>query len=186
MTPLVVGADLSLTSTGLASNDGRVLRRQTKPRSGADPVADAIRRMDAIESGVWAIGAYTAALLVVEGPSYASVGGSQHERAGLWWRIALAAANRAVPLLVVTPGQLKKYATGNGSASKDQVLAAVVKRYASWDVTGNDVADAVVLMAIGARLLGHPVEESLPQTHLRALDKLALPAGMKESKSEMG
>lgn len=86
-----------------------------------------------------------------------------------------------MPLLVVTPAQLKTYATGKGNASKDAVLAAAVKRYPAWDITGNDVADAVVLMAIGSRLLGHPIEASLPQTHLRALDKLALPTDLKEA-----
>jgi crossover junction endodeoxyribonuclease RuvC len=78
---------------------------------------------------------------------------------------------------VVPPATLKTYATGKGNASKDAVLAAVVKRYPGWAVTGNDVADAVVLMAMGARLLGHPLESSLPQSHLRALDKLTLPQG---------
>ena len=32
--------------------------------------------------------------------------------------------------------------------------------------------DALVLAAIGARLLGEPIEDSLPASHLRALTKL--------------
>ena len=36
-------------------------------------------------------------------------------------------------------------------------------------------ADAVALAAMGARLLGEPIEDALPKAHLDALAKLALP-----------
>ena len=81
----------------------------------------------------------------------------------------------AAPILTVPPPTRAMFATGRGNAGKDEVLAAAIRRYPAWGIAGNDIADATVLAAIGARLLGHPLEESLPQTHLRALNKLALP-----------
>ncbi len=102
--PRVVGIDLSLASTGLADNQGRVARVRTKPEPGADVLAT-LDRLRAITAGILAV-------------------------------------------------------------------AAAIRRYPAWDITGNDVGDAVVLAALGARLLGHPIDEPMPATHLRALAKL--------------
>ena len=184
--PRVVGADLSLTSTGLADSRGRTDRVRTKPSSD---VPATVRRLASISRNVHSFATMTAGedgvdglryaadpadLVVVEGPSFASTGGQQHTRGGLWWSVVDALHWSDLPILVVPPTVLKTYATGKGNAGKDEVLAAVVKRYPAWDVTGNDIADAVVLAAIGARLLGHPVDD-LPKTHLRALAKVTLP-----------
>jgi crossover junction endodeoxyribonuclease RuvC len=71
---------------------------------------------------------------------------------------------------VVPPSSLKVYATGNGNADKDAVLAAVVLRYQGLvTVVNNDIADALIIAAIGARQIGAPLEASLPATHLRAM-----------------
>jgi hypothetical protein len=78
-------------------------------------------------------------------------------------------------VLPVEPNLRAKYATGKGAASKDAVLAAAVRRYASIDITGNDTADAVCLMAIGLRLLGRPIDDPLPALNLSALTTLSLP-----------
>jgi crossover junction endodeoxyribonuclease RuvC len=183
--PRVVGADLSLTSTGLADSRGRTARVRTKP---SNDLPATVRRLATISREVHTFATLTAdegvdgakyapdpaALVVVEGPSFASTGGQQHTRGGLWWSVVDALHWADLPILVVPPTVLKTYATGKGNAGKDEVLAAVVKRYPEWDVTGNDIADSVVLAAIGARLLGHPVDD-LPKTHLRALAKVALP-----------
>jgi hypothetical protein len=69
-----------------------------------------------------------------------------------------------------------KYATGKGMIAKDAVLAAVVRRYVGIDVTCNDEADALILAAMGARHLGQPIEDSLPLTHLAAMDNVHWPA----------
>lgn len=161
----VVGIDLSLTSTGLADSDGAVMRVRTEPRKGTRPYDDDWRRIYAIRESVRDFGA-NSDLWVLEGPSLGSKGGHAHTRSGLWWQV-YERADR--PIAVVTPGTRMIYATGNGNAGKDACLAAVVKRYSGFDVTGNDVADAVTLMAMGARWLGYPVEDSLPKTHLRAM-----------------
>ncbi len=187
----VAGLDLSLTGTGMAGNgDYWSARIVTKPTKGADSTLDGLRRIGRILREMDGAGVFDHELIVMEGPSFGQMREQgEHVRAGLWWAAAQRAAEVGTPLLVVPPATLKTYATGRGNASKDQVLAAVVKRYPGWEVTGNDVADAVGLMAIGARLLGEPVEASppnfhgsarasLPQTHLRALAALKLPEGI--------
>ena len=196
MSPRVAGIDLSLASTGLADNRGRVDRVQTKS-SGADAtVSDVLRRLHRIVAEVQAFAtlgadldgtkfpADPADLVVIEGPAYGTRRqGGEHVRAGCWWLVADRLTDWGLPILVVPPSVRAMYATGKGNASKDAVLAAAIKRYPAWDITGNDVADAVVLAAIGARLLGHPIDD-LPKTHLRALDKLRLPATLTATKED--
>jgi crossover junction endodeoxyribonuclease RuvC len=115
-------------------------------------------------------------LAVMEGPSYASEGKYSHERAGLWWLVLdTLVTDYKVPVAVVPPAVLKRYATGKGNASKDAVLAAVIRRYPDVPVTGNDQADAWTLCAMGLRHLGHPAEESLPKPNLAAMEKVDWP-----------
>ena len=177
--PRVVGIDLSLTSTGLADNRGRTERVRTKP---ATTVPGTVRRLLDITEAVRGFADIWASLdiqddadlVVIEGPSYGSTTGQQHTRGGLWWLVV--SSLRDFPILVVPPTTRAMYATGKGNAGKDEVLTSAIRRYPAYDITGNDVADAVVLAAIGARMLGHPIDD-LPKTHLRALDKLTLPEG---------
>ena len=84
-------------------------------------------------------------------------------------------AASGVEVLPVPPAVRAKYATGKGNAGKDEVLLAASRRYPHAPIVGNDDADAVVLAAIGARMLGEPIEDSLPKTHLDALARLSLP-----------
>lgn len=183
MTPRVVGVDLSLTSTGLADSHGVTLRVRTKAPAG-DDLPGQIDRLNQICVDVAGFidmsdgdGSYDLAdLVVIEGPAYSrGLGAGFHGNAGLWWsavRVAWAASEGAV--LIVPPNLRAMYATGKAGAGKDEVLAAAVRRYPTFNVTSNDTADAVILAAIGARMLGHPIDD-LPKSHLRALDKLSLP-----------
>jgi hypothetical protein len=167
--PRVIGLDLSLTSTGLSdgSSTWLITSKGTKTATLDDRRG---RLMALCEDAVCAcIGA---ALVVVEGPSFGQARqGGQHDRAGLWWLVVADLGERVVE---VPPATLKTYATGRGNASKDEVLAAVVRRYPTVDVGNNNEADALVLAAMGARHLGHPIDD-LPQTHLRAMTKVAWP-----------
>jgi len=175
----VVGLDLSLTSTGIA------VYPQGKPApwvgtigsagKKGDPWATRYRRLDNLAGRI--IDAVPEnALVVMEAPSYGSVTGSQHDRSGLWWMVYDLLAGTTRTVLPVEPTVRAKYATGKGNASKDAVLAAAVRRYPDIAIDGNDTADAVVLMAIGRRLLGAPIDDPMPKVNLSALDKLSLPA----------
>lgn len=171
----IVGIDPSLTSTGVAWIDVtgtiRVGRIRSTGRAGST-IEQRWQRLTALTDTI-AGGVDRATLLVIEGPAYASVGGSHHDRSGLWWMVvdlALTAGSRVVE---IPPAVRCKYACGKGNASKDQVLAAVIRRYPTVDVTGNDEADSLVLAAIGARMLGRPIDDPMPKEHLAALHKIA-------------
>jgi crossover junction endodeoxyribonuclease RuvC len=114
-------------------------------------------------------------LIVMEGPSMQSKG-RQHTMAGYWWK-AYAALAAFAPVLIVPPTNRIIYATGNGNSSKDEVMLAASRRYPDAPITNNDDADATVLAAIGARVMGRPID-SLPKTHLRALDKVDVSAAL--------
>jgi crossover junction endodeoxyribonuclease RuvC len=172
--PRVVGLDLSLTSTGVAIICGTAVRlaRIEPGDKGGDHA-----RIDRIRSRVWEL-ADGANLAVIEGPSYGSVTGKQHERAGLWWIVTRMLWRAGLPYAVVTPSQLKKYATGKGAgpaSGKDKVLAVTVRRYPMADVDGNDVADALTLAAMAADHLGHPLA-TVPQAQRAVLAGVRWPA----------
>lgn len=183
----IVGLDLSLTSTGLAIVDtgpggATVLHRVRSNGHKTATLAARGHRLDlityAIEEHVCPLGSYQHVdLVVVEGPSYGQHRQSgQHDRAGLWWQTVRLAASLADGYVVeVPPATRTKYATGKGNAPKDHVLASVVRRYPHVPVDGNDTADALVLAAMGARHLGVPLEERLPQANLQAMDAVVWP-----------
>lgn len=181
----VVGIDPSLTSTGIADSTGHTLRVRG-PRMGAT-LLDDLARMTHIATVVREFCAYgpghvahPADLAVIEGPSFGQGRqGGTHARAGLWWLIVDGLTCAGIPIAVVPPATRAMYATGSGSAGKDTVLAAVIKRYPAWQVDGNDIADALAMCALGARLIAHPIDGDLPKTHLRALTKLTLPTPLK-------
>ncbi|MGX1809732.1 hypothetical protein ACWIGI_28760 [Nocardia sp. NPDC055321] len=101
------------------------------------------------------------------------------DRHGLWWLIYDTLAEQGHWVIAVPPPNRAKYATGRGNAGKDAVLAAAVRRYPAIDIIiNNNIADAVILMAIGCRLLGEPIDEPLPATNLAALERLWLPDGI--------
>lgn len=178
---LVAGIDLSLTSTGIAIaewDDGvagrEVQRIQSKGQAGASLTERHRRLVDTMGRVV----SFTcgADLVVIEGPSLGQARqGGQHDRAGLWWLVVETLIGQYGSTVVEVPPSVRaKYATGAGNAGKDAVLAAAVKRYPDWDITGNDIADAVILAAMGCRHLGHPID-SLPQIHLAAMTKVRWP-----------
>lgn len=178
---VVVGLDLSLTSTGAAriTPDGVTVCRiesKTRARRKTDPqptLADRGMRLRRHATNVLSL-CSGARMVCVEGPSFASSGAGTWDRAGFWWMIVNSLLASGIPVVEIPPSNLKTYALGKGNGAgtdKDQVLAAVVRRYPDVDVTGNDVADALVLAAMGARFAGFPIDD-LPQTHLRGMTKV--------------
>ena len=162
----VLGLDLSLTCTGVA---GRGWTDTIKPHAkmrGEDRLL--FIRQQIVTT--WVPGA---ALVAVEGPSYGSTGRGQHERAGLWWMVACALRTHGVPVAVVPPSSLKKYATGRGVGDKDDVMREVTRRF-PWFAGKNDEADALVLAAMAADHLGQPMAD-MPKTHRVALDAVQWP-----------
>jgi Holliday junction resolvasome RuvABC endonuclease subunit len=160
----ITGLDLSLTSTGIArlrpGHTPEVATLTPGNRTGHKRLA-------------WLLAAITyrtakADLVTIEGPSYGSTTGNQHERAGLWWLVAHHLWAAGIPYVVIAPAQLKRYAAGKGNAAKDQVLAAVIRRYSGVPVSGHDQADALILAAMAADHYGRPIAP-VPQANRAAL-----------------
>jgi len=169
-----IGADLSLTSTGVASRLGV---RTIKPRLRRGP-----DRLAFIRDEVWGevAGLVTHpkdAVVFVEGynfgaPRATSTLASLGELGGV---VRLMLWERGVTYVEIPPSVLKKFATGRGNASKEEVLIEAVKRAPSdMVIAGNDTADAWWLYVLGCELLGEPVVE-MPALNRSALTKLLWP-----------
>ncbi|WP_327169514.1 hypothetical protein [Streptomyces subrutilus] len=159
--PLVVGLDLSLTSTGIAG-DGWTANIRTKTRGDA--------RIRILQIGI-ADYIKAADLVVMEGPSFGHGAQAGHEElAGLRVIVRQYCYRHHIPYAVIPPASLKVYATGNGRASKDGVRAAITDRYGylTEGAARYDEADAYAAMAAGYDWLGHPLR-ALPESHRRAL-----------------
>lgn len=184
----VIGIDLSLTSTGVAiiADDGITVTRVTSkppttprhPRTGKPTPPTLHQRRQRLIIIVHEIHQLVCAgnphLVVIEQPAYSKNAGSTHDRSGLWWLVVNEISLSGYQVVEVTPSARAKYATGKGNAGKDDVLAAVVRRYPHVETRGNDEADALVLAAMGARHLGAPIDD-LPLTHVVAMSGVRWP-----------
>lgn len=162
--PRVLGVDLSLTATGIATAAPTHHHTDTlHPPSGLYGRA----RIRWVRDHVLAWAGETD-LVVVEGPSYGSTGRGQHERAGLWWIVTSALERAGHRTAVLPPTSLKRYATGKGNAGKDQVLTAAVRRIIGFD-GDNNAADAAWLAYAGLDQLTAGAHSLVPQAHRLAL-----------------
>lgn len=155
----LLGIDPSLTSTGLAWLDTDTCewvteRYTTSPLDGTQ-WSRMQRIVRAAESRFMT--PVELDLIVIEG--LATYGHNAGLLAGLWWQLVGAAEEYGIEVLTVPPATRAKYAAGSGRASKSDVLAVVRETYEGADVPQHDVADAVALAALGARVKGFPVEQ---------------------------
>lgn len=155
---MIIGVDFSLTATGVAAiTDGEAecITIETKPEEWWHQFP---QRVEQIAYGIeaWADGIPDA--WVIETPAYLAKSSSLDRMFGGWWLLVSHLTNLWEPPIRVSPTQVKKYATDNGNANKDRVLAAVIRRYADVDIDSNDQADALVLAAIGAGVVEAPFE----------------------------
>ncbi|WHT20987.1 hypothetical protein N8J89_07950 [Crossiella sp. CA-258035] len=159
MTTRIVGLDVSFTSTGVARLDqtGSGWRHQlypirTGPHRKGDPWA-LLDRMEYIRSEC-AIATEHADLVVIEGPSFSSVGAASKDLMGLWWLVIHRLRQARLDVAVVPPASLKRWATGKGNADKAAVGVAIGRIWPNVELSGNDVVDALGLASMGAQLLG--------------------------------
>ena len=177
--PRVVGLDLSLTATGIASSAGwcrLVGHPSRRPGTGITQLP-LPQRLEALRDLVYRVTRDIGALdlAVIEAPAVSRSGGGAHERGWLWWRIYGYLADAEIPVATMTPGQLKTYATGKGNGTKSAVVDAVARRWPDWETGGDDnLADAVVLMAAGMDQLGYPVAP-MPRAHRAVLERVTWP-----------
>lgn len=171
----VVGLDLSLTATGIATANGVRTVGSTGRASASLRVRHA-RLADLATQVCLAVSEAAAprtALVVIEAPAFSRTTGHQHDRSGAWWLVVdeLLAAGHLVA--EVSPTSRAKYATGKGNAGKAAVVSAVSHRYGITFADDN-TADAFVLRAMGLHRYGSPLAQ-VPKVHAAALDAVAWP-----------
>lgn len=196
--PHVVGADTSLTATGLAWPDGTVMTHGRAGLTGhtVNPNQRSLdlstltsEILERIIGRTHTNGSARPQLVTMEGLPTSGTK-VDAERCYLWFRLVERLAMSGVPVLAVPPSTLKLYATGMGNANKREVVAAVGEQLPGWEIrrtgkTGkvlgtfdDNKADAVILVAIACHLLGQPIVEVTPYRE-RALEKLTLPPGVR-------
>lgn len=136
-----MGIDQSLTRTGIVVWAGELVHyREIKTKSSDQLEA----RLEAMELGaVECFMEFSPVLTYIEGPAPgARVGNDSRPhmvsgviRLGLWKREAM--------MDVIAPGTLKKHGTGNGRASKEEMLAAARLQWP--ECPHHDLADAFFL-----------------------------------------
>lgn len=170
----VIGLDLSLTCTGVAGvlpAGGWAATIRSQPSAEVSPFS----RLRLIRAGVMDY-VRDADLVVVEGLSLGSQTGHHLTRAGLWHLVMEAVDAACIPWAEASPAAVKKYATGNGGASKDAVLLAVERRWGRHvRVDNNNEADALTLAAMGSHHLQVSTLTTVPKAHAAALDKVRWP-----------
>lgn len=162
----IVGVDTSLASTGVAAwkltDDGPFLlgaEAITVPAVPGATITDRAQRVKRISREVDPWTRHVNTLLVIEGlaPSRTHSGGRDSDLAHLWWTIVSRHAARVdlnCHVAVATPGNVKKWATGNGAADKAAVASAITRLVPQADVTTSDVSDALALSLLGQHLIG--------------------------------
>ena len=169
-TPRVIGLDLSLTSSGVASSLGWTDTIRPKKILGLDRlrmIVDAVRT-------------YTSGydLVVIEGPSFGHSGFRQHEElVALRWMVRDVVDRQQVPFAIVPPATLKLYATGRGNATKNDMAQAMDQAYPGRTpgfLAGRrfDEADALALADMGAAYL---TNASLTAAQTRAIATVQWP-----------
>lgn len=147
-TTTIVGLDLSLTATGIATD---TTTTTIKPKSLAGPerltwITE--RMLEHLPIKV---------LVVLEGYAYGR-NNQAHQLGELGGVIRTMLWNLHVPYVVVPPATLKKYATGKGNAGKEEVLAAAIRRL-GYEGHDNNEADALWLRAMGCAAYGQPLTD---------------------------
>ena len=151
----VVGVDPSIASTGVFKI-GLELRwervQSTPDETSLHTRIERLRGMAVRIHDAVSIGE-PVELIVLEGPAYGSNNAKTHQLAGFWW-LVVHVLDKVAPIAVAQPGTVKKFATGDGRADKDEMLAAAIEAFPTVGVRNNDVADAAALAGLGAVHLG--------------------------------
>jgi Holliday junction resolvasome RuvABC endonuclease subunit len=149
----VVGLDLSLTATGIASTARGGFAEVIRPPAGLDAHQRLAWCRRAIFRGY--IDELPECVVMVEGPSFGSRFGKYHERAGQWWMITHVLWRRRIPFAVVPPETLKRYV--NGKAGKKAEVLVAITRLFPWCPPDDNAADALACCAMYADKLGVPM-----------------------------
>lgn len=167
----VVGIDLSLSATGIATPHG-LYTIKSEP-TASDTIQARLARLGYIILRIQEhVNPLPGALVVVEGPSLGQRRqGGEHLRAGLWWLLIAHLDSAGFQVIEMSPAALKKFATGRGNATKADMRVALLQR-AGLDVRDENQVDAYWLWQVGLHLVGATAAISLPKAQTAVLDKI--------------
>lgn len=169
----IVALDPSLTATGVADSEcGSYL---IVPPAGVRGEARNWQILKAVMAAVDG-----ADVVMIEGYAFGAKGRAVFDIAELGGVLRMGLYTRGVAWVEVPPSCVKTLATGKGNSKKDAVLAEAIRRlgYAGSD---HNEADATWLLQAGLIHYGLPGAATLPQTHLRGLDKIQWPAQLRSA-----
>ena len=170
----VVGIDPSLTSTGLALIDALTGTAYTAAVTSKGKKTDTLvmqseRIRDLTDRICDYVRAADPALVVIESATFSTRNDtSAHRRAGLWWSVVNDLVAEDFSVVMLSPAEVKKFATGKGNAGKDMMVARAATTWGeeTLGTNINDIADALFLATAGSFGLGYPVV--LSETSYRA------------------
>lgn len=175
----ITALDLSLASTGVAEWEDGARRSWTFGGVGkrTDTVQQRYARLyDMADQAVDAAvnGHQVADIALVEAHTFAAKGGSQHDRSGYWWLVVSGLIRAGIPVVEVSPSQIKQFATGKGNAPKDAVLMAVVRRHPDLEFDTNDEADAITMVDMALARWDHDLFDPTVYQQ-KAMEKIVWP-----------
>jgi len=145
----IVGLDLSLLNTGVAvAVDGTISWDVLSPPKGMVDVP----RLDWIACAV-GDRCHSADLVVLEDFSFGSRGAALYQIGGMGFLVRHRLWTMGLPYIPISPGMLKKFVTGSGSAQKNVMLREVWRRW-NHEASDDNSADAIGLAYIGLALVG--------------------------------
>lgn len=99
--------------------------------------------------------------VAIENFSHGSTGAYVGQQYAIGWAIRIGLYVRKQPYIEVAPNSLKKFATGVGKGSKDELILPIYKRW-GFEHPSDNVRDAFVLAQI-IRSMHEPVQLIKPQ-----------------------
>lgn len=179
---IVCGIDPSLTGTGIAILvDGHPTAHTRIGYPGRDGASDLDRSRRIVslrhEIVAW-VRKHNPELVTIESPAYSKLFGSACDRHGLW-HLLIHEFGVAGPehYAGITATCRAQFATGNGHASKQQVIDTVNTWWPHLNLgkRQDNEADAITLAAMGAAWAGDPLPFELKDRHRNNLDAVNWP-----------
>lgn len=109
-------------------------------------------------------------IVILEGFAYDAVGKSADTQYGIGWIIRAFLYKNKIKFSIASPSQLKKFASGKGNATKEQLIKPIEKKWSFYDFSDN-VRDAYVLARIAYSTENHSGLRSYEQDVLRKILK---------------
>lgn len=159
----IIALDPSLTGTGVIHTTGSASTITTK-------LKDEPRLIYLVDTILDIITSEMAEAVILEGLAYGSKFGKVAERDALHFMIRTNLYRMKVPYSICPPTCLKRWITGSGAASKDEVLLAAA-RLLPIEFKNNNEADAGVLWSIAKDHYGEPIVQ-VPAANRSMLGKV--------------